>query len=103
MAYVLYRYIYHSSKFLGRNQNRIYFVSPTVLRFRRVFYLILFLCVQHYGPVVGLRLGVTRCAVVQNDELIREVLITKADHFDSRPNFVRYHALFGGSKKNGKR
>jgi hypothetical protein len=51
--------------------------------------------------VVGLRLGLMRCAVVQNDELIREVLITKADHFDSRPNFVRFHAIFGGSKKNG--
>jgi cytochrome P450 family 307 subfamily A len=57
--------------------------------------------VQKYGPVVGLRLGLMRCAVVQNDELIREVLITKADHFDSRPNFVRFHAIFGGSKKNG--
>ena len=58
--------------------------------------------VQQYGPVVGLRLGITRCAVVQNDDVIREVLITKADHFDSRPNFVRFHAIFGGSKKNGK-
>jgi cytochrome P450 family 307 subfamily A len=74
-------------------------LHPPVAK-KKPFYFLSF-CVQQYGPVVGLRLGVTRCAVVQNDDVIREVLITKADHFDSRPNFVRFHAIFGGSKKNG--
>ena len=58
--------------------------------------------VQEYGPVVRLRLGSTDCVVVQGEQQVRETLITKADHFDSRPNFVRFTEIFGGSKKNGK-
>ena len=52
--------------------------------------------------MVGLRLGTTDCVVLQSEESIRQALVTKADHFDSRPNFFRFHIMFGGSKKNGK-
>ncbi|XP_015439111.1 PREDICTED: cytochrome P450 307a1-like [Dufourea novaeangliae] len=50
--------------------------------------------------VIKLRMGSTPCAVVNGLENIREVLTTKGHHFDSRPNFVRYHLLFGGNKEN---
>nr|XP_003702809.1 PREDICTED: cytochrome P450 307a1-like isoform X1 [Megachile rotundata]XP_012139366.1 PREDICTED: cytochrome P450 307a1-like isoform X2 [Megachile rotundata] len=50
--------------------------------------------------VIKLRMGSMPCVVVNGLENIREVLITKGHHFDSRPNFVRYHLLFGGNKEN---
>ena len=52
--------------------------------------------------MVSLRLGTTNCVVLQSEESIRQALLTKADHFDSRPNFLRFHLMFGGSKKNGR-
>ena len=60
------------------------------------------LLLQEYGSVVSLRLGTTNCVVLQSEESIRQALLTKADHFDSRPNFLRFHLMFGGSKKNGR-
>lgn len=57
---------------------------------------------KQYGPIVGLRLGSVPTVVVNGIENIKEVLITKSSHFDARPNFRRYHELFGGDKQNCK-
>ncbi|XP_076293425.1 cytochrome P450 307a1 [Lasioglossum baleicum] len=50
--------------------------------------------------VIKLRMGSMPCVVVNGLENIREVLTIKGHHFDSRPNFARYHLLFGGNKEN---
>lgn len=57
---------------------------------------------KKYGSVVKLRLGSVNCVVVNEQENIREVLITKGNHFDSRPNFERYQQLFCGNRGNCK-
>lgn len=57
---------------------------------------------KKYGNVVKLRLGSVNCVVVNEQENIREVLITKGNHFDSRPNFERYQQLFCGNRGNCK-
>ena len=31
---------------------------------------------------------------------MKEVLITKADHFDGRPDWKRYDIMFGGTRRN---
>lgn len=55
---------------------------------------------RQLGAVFGLRLGGTDAVVVNDLSSIREVLVTKGDHFDGRPNFLRYHQLFGGDRDN---
>ncbi|XP_076183386.1 cytochrome P450 307a1 [Ptiloglossa arizonensis] len=50
--------------------------------------------------VIKLKMGSMPCVVVNGLENIREVLTIKGHHFDSRPNFTRYHLLFGGNKEN---
>lgn len=55
---------------------------------------------KQYGPIISLRLGSVPTVVVNGIENIKEVLITKTTHFDSRPNFRRYHDLFSGNKQN---
>lgn len=55
---------------------------------------------KKYGPIISLRLGSVPTVVVNGIENIKEVLITKSPHFDSRPNFRRYHELFSGNKQN---
>lgn len=57
---------------------------------------------KKFGPVISLRLGSVPTVVVNGIENIKEVLITKSPHFDSRPNFRRYHELFSGNKQNCK-
>lgn len=57
---------------------------------------------KEYGPIISLRLGSVPTVVVNGIDNIKEVLITKASHFDSRPNFKRYHVLFSGNKQNCK-
>ncbi|XP_012289084.1 cytochrome P450 307a1-like [Orussus abietinus] len=52
------------------------------------------------SQVVKLKMGSVPCIVVNGLENIKEVLITKGHHFDSRPNFSRYHQLFCGNKEN---
>ena len=52
------------------------------------------------GAVYGLRLGGTDALVVNDMASIREVLVTKGDHFDGRPDFLRYNVLFGGDRDN---
>ncbi|XP_043222694.1 cytochrome P450 307a1-like [Amphibalanus amphitrite] len=55
---------------------------------------------RRLGAVYGLKLGPTEAVVVNDMASIREVLVTKGDHFDGRPNFLRYHELFGGDRDN---
>lgn len=57
---------------------------------------------KQYGPIISLRLGSVPTVVVNGIDNIKEVLITKTTHFDSRPNFRRYHDLFSGNKQNCK-
>lgn len=53
-----------------------------------------------YGPCYQLTLGSTRCLVVNNLELIREVLNQNGKFFGGRPDFLRFHTLFGGDRGN---
>lgn len=55
-----------------------------------------------YGEVYRLVLGSTPCVVVNSFPLIKEVLITKGSHFGGRPDFIRFHKLFGGDRNNCK-
>ncbi|XP_065371023.1 cytochrome P450 307a1-like [Calliphora vicina] len=52
------------------------------------------------GDIYTLTLGSTRCLVVNNLELIREVLNQNGKFFGGRPDFLRYHKLFGGDRNN---
>ncbi|XP_053962921.1 cytochrome P450 307a1-like isoform X1 [Anastrepha ludens] len=55
---------------------------------------------KKFGNIYTLTLGSTRCIVVSNLELIREVLNQNGKFFGGRPNFIRYHKLFGGDRNN---
>lgn len=55
-----------------------------------------------YGKVIRLQLGNVKCVVVNGQKNIREALVTKGHHFDSRPSFQRYQQLFSGNKQNCK-
>ncbi len=55
-----------------------------------------------YGDMYSLYLGSTPCMVVNNFTLIKEVLIKKGSQFGGRPNYLRYHKLFGGDRNNCK-
>ncbi|XP_034475496.1 cytochrome P450 307a1-like, partial [Drosophila innubila] len=55
---------------------------------------------NHYGDIYSLTLGQTRCLIVNNLELIREVLNKNGKFFGGRPDFLRYHKLFGGDRNN---
>ncbi|XP_018336239.1 cytochrome P450 307a1-like [Agrilus planipennis] len=55
---------------------------------------------KKYGNVIGLKLGTVKSVIVNGQESIREILVTKGHHFDNRPNFERYQHLFGGNKEN---
>jgi cytochrome P450 family 307 subfamily A len=55
-----------------------------------------------YGNVFSITLGTTKCIVINDEKTVREVLITKDSDFDSRPDFKRFDALFGGDKQNCK-
>lgn len=55
------------------------------------------------SQVIKLRMGSLPCVVVNGLENIKEILVAKGQHFDSRPNFVRYHLLFCGNKENCKK
>lgn len=45
-------------------------------------------------------MGSVPAVVVNGFENIKEVLLTKAEDFDSRPNFNRINILFDGDKEN---
>lgn len=74
-----------------------------------------------YGDVYSLTMGTTRCVVVSNLEVIKEVLNQNGKYFGGRPNFEvskkftavesssefkvcfllqRYHRIFGGDRNN---
>ncbi|XP_062125378.1 LOW QUALITY PROTEIN: cytochrome P450 307a1-like [Drosophila sulfurigaster albostrigata] len=55
---------------------------------------------QQYGDIYSLTLGHTRCLIVNNLELIREVLNKNGKFFGGRPDFLRYDKLFGGDRNN---
>lgn len=55
-----------------------------------------------YGDIYSLTLGSTRCLVVNNLDLIREVLNQNGKYFGARPDFIRFHTLFGGDRSNCK-
>lgn len=55
-----------------------------------------------YGDIFSINLGSTPCVVVNNFKLIKEVLITKGADFGGRPDFIRFHKLFGGDRNNCK-
>lgn len=57
---------------------------------------------KKFGDIFRLQMGSVKCAVVNGQKNIREALVTKGHHFDSRPNFERYQQLFGGNKENCK-
>lgn len=57
---------------------------------------------QKYGKIIKLQLGTVPSLVINGLENIKEVLIYKGHHFNSRPNFKRYHMLFSGNKENCK-
>lgn len=57
---------------------------------------------KKFGDIINLKLGFQQAVVVNGIDNIKEVLITKSSHFDSRPNFKRYHDLFSGNKENCK-
>ncbi|XP_063231353.1 cytochrome P450 307a1-like [Bacillus rossius redtenbacheri] len=53
-----------------------------------------------YGDIFSITLGSAPCVVVNTFELIKEVLVTKGSHFGGRPDFIRFHMLFGGDRNN---
>ncbi|XP_044260126.1 cytochrome P450 307a1-like [Tribolium madens] len=55
---------------------------------------------KKFGSVFSLQLGYVKCVVINGQKNIREALVTKGHHFDSRPNFERYQQLFSGDKEN---
>jgi cytochrome P450 family 307 subfamily A len=55
-----------------------------------------------FGPIIKLRMGSVPSMVINGVDNIKEVLATKGHHFDSRPDFRRYHMLFSGNKENCK-
>ncbi|EDV51027.1 cytochrome P450 307a1 [Drosophila erecta] len=55
---------------------------------------------RQYGDIYSLTFGHTRCLVVNNLELIREVLNQNGKVMSGRPDFIRYHKLFGGERSN---
>lgn len=57
---------------------------------------------KKYGDVYSMTLGTTRCLIVNNLNLIREVLNQNGRYFGGRPDFIRFHHLFGGDRNNCK-
>uniref|UniRef100_A0A182X2C8 Uncharacterized protein n=1 Tax=Anopheles quadriannulatus TaxID=34691 RepID=A0A182X2C8_ANOQN len=55
---------------------------------------------KKYGDLYSITLGSTRCLVVNNLDLIREVLNQNGRYFGGRPDFLRFHKLFGGDRNN---
>uniref|UniRef100_A0A1I8N7J6 Cytochrome P450 n=1 Tax=Musca domestica TaxID=7370 RepID=A0A1I8N7J6_MUSDO len=55
---------------------------------------------ERFGDVYSLTLGTRRCLVVSSLDKIREVLNEKGKFFGGRPDFIRYHKLFGGDRNN---
>lgn len=57
---------------------------------------------EKYGDAFSLTLGSTRCIVLNSVELITEALSRNGKYFGDRPDFIRFHRLFGGDRNNCK-
>lgn len=57
---------------------------------------------KKYGDAFSLTLGTTRCVVLNSVELITEALSRNGKYFGDRPDFIRFHRLFGGDRNNCK-
>lgn len=57
---------------------------------------------EKYGDAFSLTLGSTRCVVLNSVELITEALSRNGKYFGDRPDFIRFHRLFGGDRNNCK-
>ena len=57
---------------------------------------------KKYGNVFSMKLGSSWCVIVNDPNNVKEVLITKGNHFDARPTLKRFDLLFGGDKENCK-
>ena len=55
-----------------------------------------------YGPIFQMKLGSVNSVIVSSEKDLKEVLHTKGDHFDGRPDFRRFDFMFGGTRRNGK-
>ncbi|XP_053646091.1 cytochrome P450 307a1 [Cherax quadricarinatus] len=55
---------------------------------------------QKYGPVYSLLMGSNPAVVVGSYDTIKEVLITKANKFDARPDILRFGLYFGGNRQH---
>ncbi|KAI9590339.1 cytochrome P450 307a1-like [Glossina fuscipes] len=55
---------------------------------------------KELGDIYSLTIGSIRCLVVSNLDLIKEVLNQNGKFFGGRPDFLRYHKLFGGDRNN---
>lgn len=53
-----------------------------------------------YGSIFQIRLGSSNAVVIHSEEDKKEVLVTKGDHFDGRPDFKRFDVMFGGDRRN---
>ncbi|KAB7505252.1 Cytochrome P450 [Armadillidium nasatum] len=54
---------------------------------------------KSYGSVFKLQMGAYPCIIVSELDDIMEVLIKKGQHFDGRPNFMRWNAYFDGDRQ----
>ena len=48
-----------------------------------------------------MKLGSVNTVIIHTEEDKKEVLVTKGDHFDGRPDWKRFDFMFGGSRRNG--
>uniref|UniRef100_A0A8D8TKG2 Cytochrome P450 307a1 n=2 Tax=Cacopsylla melanoneura TaxID=428564 RepID=A0A8D8TKG2_9HEMI len=55
---------------------------------------------KEYGDIYSLQMGTTPCIVVNSFELIKEILIVQGSIFGGRPDFIRYHRIFGNDRNN---
>jgi len=53
-----------------------------------------------YGSIFQIKLGSALAVVIHSEDDKREVLMTKGDHFDGRPDFKRFDVMFGGDRRN---
>lgn len=57
---------------------------------------------RKYGDVFRLQMGSVPCIIVNGLEQIREVLLTKSNFFDGRPDIRRYNQLFNMDRNHCK-
>ena len=55
---------------------------------------------KRFGDIYQLKMGTVPAVVLNNYAHIKEVLITRGADFGGRPDFLRFHKLFGGDRNN---